>query len=63
MTRDHDYYECPPDCDAPTCNYCMGGLAYCVVCKEAEAGLAKYCPGPKEQPDEPQPAPESIDAN
>lgn len=41
----HVYYACPPNCDKPHCQYCQGGLAYCVICKEGEAGLAEICPG------------------
>ena len=41
----HTYYTCPPDCDEPHCNYCLGGLAYCTVCKGAEGTLPTECPG------------------
>lgn len=27
------------------CNYCRGGLAFCRVCKGAEASLPTDCPG------------------
>lgn len=42
---EHRYYKCPPDCDLPHCPYCMGGLAYCIVCRAGEAELPSECPG------------------
>jgi hypothetical protein len=43
----HILYECPPGCENPHCNYCMGGLESCVVCGQAEAELEASCPGKK----------------
>ena len=40
--RQHIYHKC----DDEDCQLCRGGLAYCVVCREGEAGLADVCPGP-----------------
>jgi len=41
----HKFYKCPFDCDDPYCCYCMGGLAYCVVCEKGEGDLEDECPG------------------
>lgn len=42
----HRFYRCPPECPNPgRCNYCDGGLGYCVVCHQAEGDLAPRCPG------------------
>ena len=46
------FHDCVEPCDNPgSCQWCDGGLAFCVVCKEGEAGLANVCPGPKLEPD------------
>lgn len=44
----HTYYECPPDreCDDRYgCQYCSGGLLFCVICGGAEGSLTSECPG------------------
>jgi len=51
----HVFYQCPNTCDG--CVYCLGGLAFCTVCKEGEAGLEKVCPGP------PRPEPERAEGD
>lgn len=33
------------NCENPHCNICVGGLAFCTVCKGAEASLPTECPG------------------
>lgn len=43
----HVLYACPPGCDRPECPFCRGGLAFCTVCKGAEASLPTDCPGEK----------------
>jgi hypothetical protein len=46
---EHVWYKCPQPCKQPgRCKYCDGGLAFCTVCKQAEAELEPTCPGPKE---------------
>ena len=41
--RQHIYHKCNDE----DCLLCRGGLAYCTVCREGEAGLADVCPGPQ----------------
>jgi len=41
----HKFYECDPPCPG-ICAYCTGGLAFCTVCRKAEAELEENCPGP-----------------
>lgn len=33
------------ECRSETCQVCRGGLAYCNVCRGAEASLPSECPG------------------
>ena len=40
---DHVWYICPPDCGG--CQYCLGGLAFCIVCRKGEGELEDDCPG------------------
>lgn len=39
----HKLHTCARDCEG--CVYCRGGLAFCDVCKGAEAQLPTECPG------------------
>lgn len=39
----HTWYECSNDCTG--CEFCLGGLAWCTVCKAGEAELPRHCPG------------------
>ena len=41
----HKFYKCGKNCDDPYCNYCYGGLGYCVVCDCAECELTTDCYG------------------
>lgn len=45
--RKHVFYECEPCCDDAYCQYCIGGLSYCTVCKKGEVELEPICPGPQ----------------
>ncbi len=40
----HTLYKCV-DCQKPHCQFCDGGLAFCTVCKGAEATLTSTCTG------------------
>lgn len=42
--REH-VYEQHTHCSDPGCNICIGGLAFCVVCKRGEGQLSHSCPG------------------
>jgi hypothetical protein len=45
--RQHVYFKCDPCKQGGWhCQFCDGGLLYCVVCKCGEAELGAYCPGP-----------------
>lgn len=44
----HQFYKCPARCPNPgVCQYCDGGLAYCVICGGFEGTLLDQCPGIK----------------
>lgn len=45
----HQFYKCPQPCEKQHCQYCDGGLAYCIVCKKGEGELAPECPGPPKE--------------
>lgn len=46
MAHEHTLKKCEGPCESPgMCNWCDGGLAFCLVCKGAEADLPKDCPG------------------
>lgn len=53
--RKHNFYgkqDCTSGddggpCHSPRCWMCEGTLAMCKVCKQAEATLTEWCPGPK----------------
>ncbi len=47
MPREHTPYKCPPDCNKPYCQFCDGGLCYCVICGGGESSLPTECPGVK----------------
>lgn len=48
MANEHTLKKCEGECSSPGhCNWCDGGLAYCLVCTGAEASLPKDCPGYK----------------
>ena len=42
---DHILYKCVDCTKSGHCHYCDGGLAFCTVCKGAEASLTSTCPG------------------
>lgn len=42
---EHIWHKCKQPCETPHCVYCEGGLAMCVVCRQAEGELEKSCPG------------------
>jgi hypothetical protein len=47
---DHVYFK-HEKCDNPgRCQYCDGGLAFCIVCRCGEAELPTECPGHKISP-------------
>ena len=43
MNGGHIWYQCKADCEG--CQFCDGGLDYCVVCTAGEGELPKKCPG------------------
>ena len=46
----HTLHKCERDCAG--CVYCLGGLAFCDVCKGAEASLPTDCPSRRLTADE-----------
>ena len=48
--RQHIYYKC--SCQKSYCQFCDGGLAFCIVCKCGEGSLASECPGLNVQEDD-----------
>jgi len=47
LSREHTFYECPPNCEDLFCKFCRGGLAMCTTCGAAEGELLEECPGRK----------------
>jgi hypothetical protein len=41
----HKFYECPPSCERVACQFCDGGLSFCITCKCGEGSLPTDCPG------------------
>ena len=45
----HTYYKCGKDC-VSGCQWCDGGLGFCIVCGGFEGTLPFECPGQKMYP-------------
>lgn len=42
----HRWFRCGDNCTKMSCEFCDGGLSWCMVCDKGEGDLAPECPGP-----------------